>query len=199
MTACIEQWFMYPCRGLILRISNINIVGQNSQKHWGNPLPYLVSLGTLGPLLQFKIKFCGVDQSLAAQHAFVLTGPPVRQMTCFNGRSLAVGPSSLPSLFLSLPLTPPLPLSLSAWTLFQLCVLAEALPCITKPVLSACPIVLRTSQVMINTNTQQWELHHQTQSRWSYSRKCHWPVFRSHKPRILPFFVEGLERCSRDS
>lgn len=102
-------------------------------------------------------------------------------------------------------LSPSLPLSLSALSLFQLCVLAAALPCITKPVLPACPIVLRTSQVMINTNTQQWELQHPA----SVGVAClkvgtnrQWPALRSHKPRILydfSFLVEGLERWKSPS
>ncbi len=102
-------------------------------------------------------------------------------------------------------LSPSLPLSLSALSLFQLCVLAAALPCITKPVLPACPIVLRTSQVMINTNTQQWELQQPASvgvANLKVGMSSQWPALRSHKPRILydsSFLDEGLERWKSPS
>ncbi len=38
---------------------------------------YLISLKTLGSPLDFKIKFCGFKQCLAAQYVFVMTGNPV--------------------------------------------------------------------------------------------------------------------------
>lgn len=81
------------------------------------------------------------------QHVLVVTAAPVHQMTCFNSSPLAVGPS--PSSLSP----PPSPLCLSFSPVFW----QQCSPALQSPKLSACPIVLRTSQVMINTNTQQWE------------------------------------------
>lgn len=70
---------------------------------------YLMSLQTLSSQLQFKTRSRVFERSLAAQHACVLTGPQLRQMTCFNSRPLAVGSSSRLSLF------PPPPPQLPLW------------------------------------------------------------------------------------
>lgn len=123
------------------------------------PRGMLVAVDTLCSPVKYILKFCCFPLSLGAQHVLELTGPPLHRMKCSNSRSLSVGLSSRPALFLSpslLHLPPPACLSFSP-VFWQRCS-----PCITKPVLSACPIVLRTSQVMINTNTQQWELRQPT-------------------------------------
>lgn len=42
-------------------------------------LPYLTSLGTLGPPLELNVRFCRFEQCLTAEQEPVMAGPPVGQ------------------------------------------------------------------------------------------------------------------------
>lgn len=90
-------------------------------------------------------------------------------LSCRDSRLCPLSSSS------SSPLLPP---SISASLLslpFSSVFWKQRSPCITKPIFSARSIVLQTSQVMINKNTQQWKLQQSTSVGVS---ERSWPVLK---------------------